>query len=102
MEYLPPGKVGASNLPLFARCIGSQDECTFARPHQNSYTAHLSLRREQDNLNPMFWLRPRSSFSAQKTDSKPTGALGGDAPCGTAEFNTSPPTGILPESGMRG
>src|ERR1041385_737535 len=50
MEYLPPGKVGASNLPLLAHCIGSQDECTFARPHQNSYTAHLSLRREQEQF----------------------------------------------------
>src|SRR5262252_7146267 len=43
MEYLPPGKLGTRNLPLFARCIGGQDECAFARPHQNSYTAHLSL-----------------------------------------------------------
>src|SRR5690242_9526748 len=33
MKYLPPGKVGASNLPLLARCIGSQNECTFARSH---------------------------------------------------------------------
>src|ERR1700731_342632 len=33
MEYLPAGKVGASNLPLLAHCVRSQNECTFARPH---------------------------------------------------------------------
>src|SRR5262249_60944951 len=45
MEYLRAGKMGASNLPLFAHCIGSQNECTLARTNQYSYTAHLSPMR---------------------------------------------------------
>src|ERR1700722_8458146 len=32
MEYLPAAKMGATNLPLFAHCIESQNECTLARP----------------------------------------------------------------------
>jgi len=43
MEDLPATKMGSANLPLFAHCIGSQNECTLARPDQDSYTAHLSL-----------------------------------------------------------
>src|ERR1043166_2230512 len=43
MEYLPAGKMGARNVPLCAHCVGSENECTLARPHQSSYTAPLSL-----------------------------------------------------------
>src|ERR1051325_714708 len=43
MEYLPTGKMGASNLPLFAHCVGSENECTLARPHEDTYTAHVTL-----------------------------------------------------------
>src|ERR1700679_4041090 len=43
MEYLPATKMGATNLPLFAHCVGSQNECTLARPDQYSYTAHPTL-----------------------------------------------------------
>src|ERR1700679_4245204 len=43
VEYLPAAKMGATNLPLFAHCIGSQNECTLARSDQYSYTAHPTL-----------------------------------------------------------
>ncbi len=43
MVDLPAGKVGAGDLPPFARRIRSQNECALARPDQYSYTAHLSL-----------------------------------------------------------
>src|SRR6185295_6966436 len=42
MEYLPGRKNGASNLPLFAHCIGSGNECPFARPRQYAYAGHRS------------------------------------------------------------
>src|SRR5262245_42267899 len=45
MEYLPAGEVGARKLPLFAHCIGSQNECTLARPHEYSYATHHSPMR---------------------------------------------------------
>src|ERR1051325_4286770 len=55
MEYLPTGKMGASNLPLFAHCVGSENECTLARPHEDTYTAHVILSPVRRSSPYLLW-----------------------------------------------
>lgn len=63
MVDLPASKVGASDIPPFALCIGSQNECSLARPNQYSYTTHLSLFSDLRLLSQQF-LRKRSNTPA--------------------------------------
>src|SRR5262245_39190965 len=67
MEYLPARKMRASNLPLLARCIGSQNECPLAGSHQYSYTAHLTPLR----CSPSPRLRGRGGDGRAEPESDP-------------------------------
>src|SRR5262249_44802782 len=44
MEYLPAREVGARNRPVLARCVGTQNERTFASPHKQSHGVHRPPR----------------------------------------------------------
>src|SRR5262249_54477951 len=41
MIHLPAPKQGSTYVPFFPLAVGCQNECTFLRPDQNPYTAHL-------------------------------------------------------------